>query len=82
MHDGYLSYSRGQDLAYPAGFGGEPELLTSLARFFNQYFRPSTAVDPSHIVATSGAGNALDALLCAVCNGGDKVLVAGPCWGM
>ncbi|CEN60973.1 hypothetical protein ASPCAL07643 [Aspergillus calidoustus] len=69
-----------KDLAYPAGFGGEPELLTSLARFFNQYFRPSTAVDPSHIVATSGAGNALDALLCAVCNEGDKVLVAGPCW--
>ncbi|KAL3448144.1 pyridoxal phosphate-dependent transferase [Aspergillus insuetus] len=69
-----------KDLAYPAGFGGDPALLASLARFFNANFNPSTPVQPDHIVATSGAGNALDALLCGICNQGDKVLVVCPCW--
>ncbi|KAJ6093083.1 1-aminocyclopropane-1-carboxylate synthase 7 [Penicillium sp. IBT 16267x] len=69
-----------KDLSYPAGFGGDPALLTALARFFNTYFKPSTIIEPEHIIATSGAGNALDALLCSICDEGDQVLVAGPCW--
>ncbi|KAL4981985.1 pyridoxal phosphate-dependent transferase [Aspergillus falconensis] len=37
-------------------------------------------VEPDHIITTAGAGNALDALLCSVCDEADRVLVAGPCW--
>ncbi|KAJ5626872.1 1-aminocyclopropane-1-carboxylate synthase 7 [Penicillium herquei] len=68
------------DLSYPRGFGEEPELLKALATFFNTYFHPSSAVRPDQIITTSGAGNALDALLCAICDQGDQVLVIGPCW--
>ena len=70
-----------QNLSYPPGFGGDPELLEALASLFNTYFHPSIPVQPGHIITTSGAGNALDALLCSVCDDGDSVLVPGPYWG-
>ncbi|KAJ5113757.1 1-aminocyclopropane-1-carboxylate synthase 7 [Penicillium angulare] len=69
-----------KDLSYPAGVGGDSGLLKALAGFFNTYFKPSTSVKPEHVIATSGAGNALDALLSSICDEGDQVLVLGPCW--
>lgn len=70
-----------QDLSYPLGFGGDPALLDALASFFNEYFHPSIPVQPNHIITTSGAGNALDALLFSICDSDDSVLVPGPYWG-
>lgn len=69
-----------ESLSYPRGFGGEPTLLDALASFFNTYFHPSNPVKTEHIVTTSGAGNALDAILFSICEDGDSVLVPGPYW--
>ncbi|KAI0190609.1 pyridoxal phosphate-dependent transferase [Astrocystis sublimbata] len=69
-----------KDLSYPPGFGGDPELLKALADFFNTYFNPSSSVEPGQIITTAGAGNALSALISAICDPGDEVLVLGPCW--
>ena len=70
-----------QHLSYPSGFGGDPALLEALASFFNTQFHPSIPVQPSHIITVSGAGNALDSLLCSICDDGDSVLVPVPYWG-
>ncbi|KAK8069351.1 hypothetical protein PG994_005967 [Apiospora phragmitis] len=64
-----------KDLAYPAGFGGDPKLLQVLASFFNRYFHPAKAILPDQIITASGAGNALDALLCSICEPGDRAIV-------
>ncbi|CAD6585424.1 MAG: hypothetical protein ASARMPREDX12_001996 [Alectoria sarmentosa] len=69
-----------QNLSYPRGFGGDPDLLSALASFFNTYFRPAIQVQPSHIVLTAGASSCLDQLLYTICDAGDSVLVPAPYW--
>ena len=69
-----------QSLSYPEGFGGDPELLSALAAFFNTYFSPTSPVRTDHIVATPGATSCLDALLHSICDEGDSVLVPAPFW--
>ena len=71
-----------QNLSYPRGFGGDPDLLSALASFFNTYFRPAIQVQPSHIVLTAGASSCLDQLLYTICDAGDSVLVPAPYWSM
>ncbi|KAF2468469.1 1-aminocyclopropane-1-carboxylate synthase 7 [Lindgomyces ingoldianus] len=66
--------------SYPRGFGGEPALLKALAEFFTAHFHPSVPIEPGHIITTAGAGSGLDALLYAVCDDGDSVIVPGPFW--
>ncbi|KAK6833498.1 hypothetical protein PG987_008192 [Apiospora arundinis] len=66
------------DLSYPEGFGGPPDLLRALARLFNEHFNPLSPVLPNHIVATTGASLCLDALMFSICEPGDIVLVMAP----
>ncbi|KAK8031972.1 ACC synthase [Apiospora arundinis] len=66
------------DLSYPEGFGGPPDLLHALARLFNEHFNPVSPVLPNHIVATTGASLCLDALMFSICEPGDIVLVMAP----
>ncbi|KAK2612529.1 hypothetical protein QQS21_001467 [Conoideocrella luteorostrata] len=80
MKDSLMNNLSLKELSYPSGFGGSHELLEALAHLLNKYFSPSKQVEPEHIIATAGAGNALDALCCTICEPGDKVLVLGPCW--
>ncbi|KAI4147390.1 MAG: hypothetical protein LQ340_005574 [Diploschistes diacapsis] len=60
--------------------GGNPSLLVAFAGFFNRYFRPSLQIEPTHITTMSGSGNGLDAIVQSICEPGDAVLIAGPCW--
>ncbi|KAI4288896.1 MAG: hypothetical protein L6R35_001841 [Caloplaca aegaea] len=69
-----------QTLSYPQGFGGDPELLSSLASFLNTYFRPAIPVEESHIAVAAGASSCLDQLLYTICDAGDSVLVPAPYW--
>lgn len=69
-----------QILSYPDGFGGEPALLEALAGFFNEHFKPLTAITPDDIVVTPGASLCLDALLFSLCDVGDSVMVVAPYW--
>ncbi|KLJ12158.1 hypothetical protein EMPG_09586 [Blastomyces silverae] len=62
------------------GFAGEPTLLGSLAKLFNNYFNPCVPVRPHHIVAGSGTNSCLDTLLYKLCDPEDGVLVPGPYW--
>ncbi|OAT04900.1 SirI protein [Blastomyces gilchristii SLH14081] len=62
------------------GFAGEPTLLGSLAKLFNNYFNPCVPVRPHHIVAGSGTNSCLVTLLYKICDPEDGVLVPGPYW--
>lgn len=64
-----------QHLSYPDNLAGDPGLLESFARFFNNYFNPNIRVEPSHIATAGGVSSALDALLYNICEPGDGVLV-------
>ncbi|KKZ61641.1 hypothetical protein EMCG_03826 [[Emmonsia] crescens] len=57
---------------------GEPMLLESLAKLFNNYFNPCIPVSPHHIVTGLDAKSCLDALLYKICDPEDGVLVPGP----
>ncbi|CZT21193.1 related to 1-aminocyclopropane-1-carboxylate synthase, and related proteins [Ramularia collo-cygni] len=67
-------------LPYPDGFGGAPDLVESLAKFFNRYFQPRNEVSSSQIVVAPGATTCLEALLHCICDPGDGVLVPAPYW--
>lgn len=69
-----------QDLSYPQGFGGDPELLEALAAFFNRYFSPHVPVESAHVVAGPGATSCLSALLFGICNAGEAVIIPGSYW--
>ncbi|KAL4865151.1 pyridoxal phosphate-dependent transferase [Aspergillus spectabilis] len=59
----------------------ENDLLRGeLVAFIKQAINNNLRIEPNHIIPASGAGNALDSLLCSICDAGDRVLVAGPCW--
>ncbi|KAF3479521.1 uncharacterized protein GIQ15_06497 [Arthroderma uncinatum] len=60
---------------------GDPRLLESLARLFNNYFNPCIPVSRSHIATAPGAAGCLDALLYNISSPGDGVLIPGPHWG-
>ncbi|CZT16517.1 related to 1-aminocyclopropane-1-carboxylate synthase, and related proteins [Ramularia collo-cygni] len=88
MHSAVLSLSKAviaeqlgsEALSYPRGFGGQPELLSAFASFFNTYFNPDVAVEPYHVVAGPGATACLVNLLCSICDHGTAVIVPGPYW--
>ncbi|KAF3396055.1 1-aminocyclopropane-1-carboxylate synthase 6 [Penicillium rolfsii] len=67
-------------LSYPLGFSGDPDLLTTLSTFLNDYFDPHEPVKQSHLATAPGAASCLDALLHTLCDPGDGVLVPGPYW--
>ena len=71
-----------QHFSYPAGFSGDPELLSALSGFFNIYFRPQVQVLPSHIALAPGAAGCVDAALFNICDDGDGILIPGPYWSM
>ncbi|EOA91804.1 uncharacterized protein SETTUDRAFT_178211 [Exserohilum turcica Et28A] len=60
--------------------GGDPRLRHALATFFNAYFNPIHTVKPDHIVLTSGATDAVENVVHAICDDGDCVLAPGPHW--
>jgi aspartate/methionine/tyrosine aminotransferase len=67
-------------LPYTSFNGGNLQLRGALAAFFNTYFDPIHTVKPEHIVLTTGATDALENVIHAVCDDGDSVLVPGPHW--
>lgn len=69
-----------QHFSYPRGFSGDPDLLTTLSTFLNEYFDPHEPVQQSHLATAPGAASCLDALLHTLCDTGDGVLVPGPYW--
>ncbi|KAJ5273238.1 hypothetical protein N7478_008363 [Penicillium angulare] len=66
--------------ANPNGFEGDETLKQAFASYFNTYFNPSIPVESEHIVPTAGSGNALESLLCTICDAGDSVLCPAPAW--
>jgi histidinol-phosphate/aromatic aminotransferase/cobyric acid decarboxylase-like protein len=68
-------------LSYASGLGGQPELLSSLATFYNSFFEPYTPVKPDHLVVGPGCSAIIDTLIHDVCDSGDGLLVAKPMWG-
>ena len=69
-----------QDFSYAEGIGGSLKARQSLATLFNTYFAPATAIQTTQIVLAAGASAALDALVQAICDPGDAVLLATPYW--
>ncbi|KAH8597079.1 pyridoxal phosphate-dependent transferase [Bisporella sp. PMI_857] len=61
--------------------GGTAPLLSALSFFFNTYFYPSIPISPAHITTFAGASTTLDALLYAICDEGDSILIPSPFWG-
>jgi aspartate/methionine/tyrosine aminotransferase len=74
----WLSYL--QDLSYPRGFSGDPDLLKTYADFFNGYFKPHKPVEPSHLATAPGAMASVDTLLYNICDPGEGILTPGPYW--
>jgi len=68
------------DLSYVSGFGGAPDLLSGLARLFNNYFDPKVEVISSHIATAPGASHLLQSVMYHVCNEGDAVMIQTPYW--
>ena len=66
--------------SYPSGFGGDVDLTSALAAFFNTRFAARVPVQPSHIVVAPGATNCLEALLHNVCDVDDGILIPAPFW--
>ncbi|KAJ5087655.1 hypothetical protein N7456_011271 [Penicillium angulare] len=69
-----------ETFANPNGFDGDETLKKAFASYFNTYFDPSIPVKSEHIVPTAGSGNALEALLCTICDAGDSFLCPAPAW--
>lgn len=69
-----------QDLSYPRGFAGDPDLLETYSTFFNTYFNPHKPVEPSQLATAPGAMACVDTLLYNICDPGDGVLTPGPYW--
>ncbi|THV45507.1 hypothetical protein BGAL_0480g00040 [Botrytis galanthina] len=69
-----------EHLNFPKGFWGDPELLRSLASFFNKYFNPKIPVLATHIGVAPGAAGCIDAVLFNICDAHEGILVPGPHW--
>jgi aspartate/methionine/tyrosine aminotransferase len=76
----FFTYDPLKHLDLPKGFWGDPELLRSLAGFFNKSFNPSKPVLAEHIAVAPGAGGCIDALLFNICDPNDGVLIPAPFW--
>lgn len=74
------NHLEGHHLSYPGGLAGDPDLLTSLAGFFNDHFEPHIPVSESHLAVAPGAAGCLDALIYNICDAGDGILIPAPCW--
>ncbi|KAF2280365.1 PLP-dependent transferase [Westerdykella ornata] len=74
-------YLETKHLSYAGGLGGAPELLASIAKFYNYFFSPSLPVEPQHLVVGPGCSAILDTLINDICDAGDGLLVAAPMWG-
>lgn len=74
------NHLEGQHLSYPGGLAGDPDLLTSLAEFFNDHFKPHIPVLEHHLAVAPGAAGCLDALIYNICDAGDGILIPAPCW--
>ncbi|KAG6135952.1 putative secondary metabolism biosynthetic enzyme [Claviceps purpurea] len=69
-----------QELAYSEGVGGCPKVRGLIADLVNSHFQPHAQVDKSHIVLGAGGCFALNALIEAICDPGDGILIAAPYW--
>lgn len=56
--------------------------MIAMSTFFNQWFNPSRAVEPSEILATNGVSALLDMVAYNVCDSGDGVMVPTPNYSM
>ncbi|RTE75249.1 hypothetical protein BHE90_010273 [Fusarium euwallaceae] len=57
---------------------GTDKLLSAAADFFNCFFKPSSPVLPSHVLAGSGVTSLIDLVAWALCDEGDAVLYPTP----
>lgn len=61
--------------------GGTVSLLSAFASFFNQFFHPCIPITSDYVSTFAGANTGLDALLYAICDEGDSILLPSPLWG-
>ncbi|KAK3216556.1 hypothetical protein GRF29_1g162585 [Pseudopithomyces chartarum] len=67
-------------LTYGDGFTGSKRLKTALCQFLNRYFKPLKPLQPAHLFATPGVGNALECCAWSLFDQGDSVLIGRPYW--
>jgi aspartate/methionine/tyrosine aminotransferase len=60
--------------------GGSTIIRERLLALFNKHISPSSRVSASDIVLGAGAQCILDALIGALCDPGDGVMIATPYW--
>jgi len=61
--------------------GGTAPVLSAFADFFNRFFNPRICIRPEHVITFAGASICLDAILYAICDEGDSILLPAPFWG-
>ncbi|CAK1366366.1 unnamed protein product [Cercospora beticola] len=66
---------------YGDGFFGSKQLNSAACKFLNKTFSPTTPLTSSHLIATAGVGNALEACAWALCERDDYILIGRPYWG-
>lgn len=67
-------------MTYGDGFTGSKRLKTALCQFLNRYFKPLKPLQPAHLFATPGVGNALECCAWSLFDQGDSVLIGRPYW--
>lgn len=67
-------------MSYVEDVGGSNRIRSRLADVFNEHICPRTPLTANELVLGAGASYILDALIEAICDPGDGVLVATPYW--
>ncbi|KAK6814574.1 Aminotransferase class I and II [Aspergillus parasiticus SU-1] len=67
-------------LTYGDGFSGSKSLHKALCRFLNRQFRPRVLLEPTAMVVTAGASNAVECCAWSLFESGDYVLMGRPYW--
>ncbi|ORY13911.1 aminotransferase GliI [Clohesyomyces aquaticus] len=68
------------DLAYTNDIGGSKAVRSALANLFKQQMKASQDLSPEEIVLAAGTSFILDALVEAICDPGDMIMIATPYW--
>ncbi|KAH7161832.1 pyridoxal phosphate-dependent transferase [Dactylonectria macrodidyma] len=68
-------------LSYGTISGG-PKLCSTMASFFNRFFKPGCPVEPTQIVATNGVTAMIDLVTWTLCEPGDAVMYLAPTFYM
>ncbi|KAE8160941.1 1-aminocyclopropane-1-carboxylate synthase [Aspergillus tamarii] len=67
-------------LTYGDGFSGSKSLQKALCTFLNRQFRPHVLLEPTAMVVTAGASNAVECCAWSLFESGDYMLVGRPYW--